>query len=123
MRRACTILLMTAAFAPNLAHADAAIKCQSGKTGPTEIYVIRDTQKKFVFFNQKTKQIQPICEGRCNWSYTENRIAFDKLDSGFIKRAVLNRSSGKLTSWFATGGSSTQKCAKIAMPIIAINKF
>ena len=123
MLKVLGLSLIAATLIPISAQADTAIKCQKRKAGPTEIYVIRDAQRKFVFFNQKTKQIQPSCEGRCDWSYTENRIAFDKLDSGFIKRAVLNRASGTLISWFATGGSSSQTCVKIPMPIVAKNKF
>jgi hypothetical protein len=116
-------LLLNATVAVAKTSNNVAILCKHVDGSEPEIYIIRAIKKDFIFFNQGTKQIEPICIGNCNWSYTTNRISFENRRNGFIISGKLNRAEGTLVLGLATGSYDKKVCSKTSMPSVTSNKF
>lgn len=119
----CSIIPSALLFSPTANSRDLAIRCTHSDGSEIEIYIIKEEQRKFVFFNRGTKEIEPICSGNCNWSYTLNRISFENPRNGFIVSGILNRARGTLLMGFATGGFGRKVCSRTALPTPRVNKF
>ena len=117
------IAILTSLLAVPANAKDLAIRCTHSDRSEVEIYIIKEDQKKFVFYNQRSREIQPICSGNCSWSYTTNRISFENPRNGFITSGVLNRARGTLVTGLATGGFDHKVCSRTVMPTPRVNKF
>lgn len=123
MIRATVLLLPLLTFSSALSaqSGNVAIECDVLK-GRSEIYIISANGRSFSFFNQKTKLIEPVCFGKCNWNSTVNKVSFDT-DTGFIRSATINRVTGRFTGRSAFGQQINRACHRIKMPPTARNRF